>query len=74
MHAELHKPARLQYWSAGHTADERGIIEFDTLEDAITFAMTQNPANRELAWARTASGQVLSPEQIAALWEVSVSH
>lgn len=71
MHADLRKPARLQYWSAAREAEPRDAIAFDTLADAVAFAMTQNPGNKELAWAVTASGETLAPPQIAALWELT---
>ena len=71
MHAELREPARLQYWSAAREADPRDAIAFDTLADAVAFAMTQNPGNKELAWATTASGETLTPSQIASLWELT---
>lgn len=71
MHAELNKPARLQYWSAAHKAEESDAIDFDTLDDAVAFAMTQQPGNKDIAWIRTASGETLTPEKLATLWELS---
>jgi len=71
MHADLDKPARLQYWSAAREADERDAIDFDTLDDAVTFAMTQKPGNKTIAWVRTASGETLTPDKLAALWELN---
>ncbi|MEW6254600.1 MAG: hypothetical protein AB1592_01495 [Pseudomonadota bacterium] len=67
-------PVKLQYWSASHsvTAPEAwpAPLEFETLEDAVVFAMTQAPANRELAWLRTAEGRVLKPDQIRRAFEM----
>lgn len=71
MHAELNKPARLQYWSANREASERDAIDFETLDDAVAFAMTQKPGNKDIAWVRTASGETLTPEKLAALWELT---
>jgi hypothetical protein len=71
MHADFDKPARLQYWSVGREADERDAIDFDTLDDAVSFAMTQKPGNKHVAWVRTASGETLTPDKLAALWELN---
>lgn len=61
---------RLQYWSAIREARPENAIEFQTLDDAIAFAMTQSPGNREIAWIRDAEGNILLPPRIAALWEI----
>ena len=71
MHAELNKPARLQYWSANREASEQDAIDFETLDDAVAFAMTQKPGNKDIAWVRTAGGETLTPEKLAALWELT---
>ena len=71
MHAELNKPARLQYWSANREASERDAIDFETLDDPVAFAMTQKPGNKDIAWVRTESGETLTPEKLAALWEIT---
>lgn len=63
-------PARLQYWSNDHSIRERNLIEFNTLEDAIAFAMTQRPQNMEVAWIRTHDGTTIMPPRIATLWEL----
>ncbi|CAA0105458.1 Uncharacterised protein [Starkeya nomas] len=69
-----HEPVRLQYWPPSHAVDAPDgwpdSYEFGTVEDAVAFAMTQSPANRELAWLRTADGQILKPPQIRRLWEL----
>lgn len=74
MDAPRRVAVKLQYWSASHsvTAPETWPepLEFDTLEDAVVFAMTQAPANRELAWLRTADGRVLKPDQIRRAFEM----
>ncbi|WP_029004003.1 hypothetical protein [Azorhizobium doebereinerae] len=68
------KPVKLQYWSSSHAVNAPdGWPEpygFDTVDDAVAFAMTQAPANRELAWLRTESGEVLKPEQIYRRWSM----
>jgi len=65
---------RLQYWPASHAVDAPDdwpdSYEFETLDDAVTFAMTQRPADREVAWLRTAEGEVLKPDQIHRLWSL----
>lgn len=70
-HAE---PVRLQYWPPSHVVDAPDhwpeSYAFDTVEDAVAFAMTQSPANREVAWLRTADGEILKPAQIRRLWEL----
>lgn len=62
-------PVRLQYWSVGREARPEDAIDFDTLDDAVAFAMTQSPGNREIAWIR-AGGETLLPPRIMALWEL----
>lgn len=66
------KPVKLQYWSSSHAVSAPDgwpePYEFDTVADAVAFAMTQSPANRELAWIRTEQGEVLKPEQIYRRW------
>ncbi|QFR33569.1 hypothetical protein [Ancylobacter sp. TS-1] len=73
-----HEPVRLQYWPASHTVDAPDswpeAFEFGSVEDAVAFAMTQAPANREVAWLRTADGAVLKPPQIRRLWELRLDH
>ena len=68
------KPVKLQYWSSSHAVGSPdGWPEpygFDTVADAVAFAMTQSPANRELAWNRTEQGEVLKPEQIYRRWSL----
>lgn len=65
---------RLQYWPSSHAVDAPGqwpdSYEFDTLEDAVAFAMTQSPAGRDVAWLRTAEGNILKLPQIRRLWEL----
>jgi hypothetical protein len=72
------QPVRLQYWPASHSVDAPDpwpdSYEFDTLDDAIAFAMTQAPANREVAWLRTGEGEVLKYPQIQMLWELRHDH
>lgn len=67
-------PVKLQYWSASHNVDAPdrwpAPLEFDTVEDAVAFAMTQAPANRELAWLRTPDGAVMKPDQIRRAFEL----
>ncbi|TDT96654.1 hypothetical protein [Azorhizobium] len=66
------KPVKLQYWPSSHTVDAPDSwpepYGFDTVEDAVVFAMTQSPANRELAWLRTDKGEVMKPDQIYRRW------
>lgn len=70
-HAEA---AKLQYWPASHDVHAPDkwpdSYEFETLEDAVTFAMTQEPAGRDIAWLRTPEGEILKPDQIRRLWEL----
>lgn len=70
----LHQNVRLQYWPPSHAVDAPDgwpeAYEFDSVEDAVAFAMTQAPANRELAWLRTTEGKVLKPAEIRRLWEL----
>ncbi len=58
----------LQYWSSFQSVTIPETwpepYAFANLEEAMTFAMTQSPAGRELAWLRTAEGRVLTAEQI----------
>jgi hypothetical protein len=70
MQDDLKKPARLQYWTSNRSAKPENSIEFNTLEDAIAFAMTQSPSNMEIAWIRTEGGATLLPSRISALWEM----
>ncbi|MGV6873732.1 hypothetical protein ACUSIJ_13690 [Pseudochelatococcus sp. B33] len=70
MQDDLQRPVRLQYWSVDREARPEDAIEFLTLHDAVAFAMTQRPGNREIAWIRTADGEVLLPPRIMALWEL----
>jgi hypothetical protein len=73
-----HEPVRLQYWPPSHTVDAPDTwpeaYEFGTVDDAVAFAMTQSPANREVAWLRTAEGEILKPAQIRRLWELRRDH
>jgi hypothetical protein len=72
------QPVRLQYWPASHSVDAPDTwpesYEFDSVDDAVAFAMTQAPANREIAWLRTGEGEVLKYPQIQMLWELRQSH
>ncbi|MEW6121766.1 MAG: hypothetical protein AB1698_04080 [Pseudomonadota bacterium] len=74
MEAREGAPVKLQYWSASHSvsAPEHwpDPYEFASVDDAIVFAMTQSPANRELAWLRTADGKVMKPDQIRRAFEL----
>lgn len=70
MQDDLQRPVRLQYWSVGREARPEDAIEFRTLDDAVAFAMTQRPGNREIAWIRTEDGDTLLPSRIMALWEL----
>lgn len=70
MQNDLQRPVRLQYWSVGREARPEDAIEFHTLDDAVAFAMTQRPGNREIAWIRTDDGDTLLPSRIMALWEL----
>ncbi|MCS0496781.1 hypothetical protein [Ancylobacter mangrovi] len=69
-----HAAVRLQYWPPSHTVDAPDTwpdsYEFGSLDDAVAFAMTQAPAHREVAWLRTADGEVLKMPQIRRLWEL----
>ncbi len=73
-----HPPVRLQYWPASHAVDAPDAwpdsYEFDTVDDAVAFAMTQSPSNRELAWMRTPDGEILKLPQIRRLWELRENH
>ncbi len=74
MPSHTHTPqgAKLQYWSASHSVTAPDAwpepYEFATVEDAVAFAMTQSPADRELAWLKTESGDILKPDQIYRRW------
>lgn len=70
MQDDLQKTARLQYWSLDRTVKSENSIEFNTLEDAVAFAMTQRPGNLEIAWIRLEDGTTLLPSRISALWEM----
>jgi len=67
-------PVRLQYWSASHSVSAPDTwpepYEFDTVEDAVVFAMTQSPAGREVAWLRTDEGKMMTPDQIRRAFEM----
>ncbi|MFK8252829.1 hypothetical protein [Ancylobacter terrae] len=67
-------PVRLQYWPASHSVDAPDewpdSYEFETVDDAVTFAMTQRPADREIAWLRTEKGEVLALDQIRRIWSL----
>lgn len=67
-------PVRLQYWPSSHDvkAPDRWpeSYEFETIDDAVAFAMTQAPAGREVAWLRAPDGEILKSEQIRRLWEL----
>lgn len=67
-------PVKLQYWSVSHSVDAPDTwpepLEFDTVEDAVAFAMTQAPANRELAWLRRPDGSIMRPDQIRCAFEL----
>ncbi|MBS7544337.1 hypothetical protein [Ancylobacter oerskovii] len=73
-----HATARLQYWPASHDVHAPDhwpdSYEFDTVEDAVAFAMTQSPSGRDLAWLRTPEGEILKAGQIRRLWELRQSH
>ena len=73
-----HEPVRLQYWPPSHTVDAPDqwpdSYEFGSVEDAVAFAMTQSPSHREVAWLRTAEGEILKPAQIRRLWELRRDH
>jgi len=68
----------LQYWPASHAVDAPDTwpdsYDFETVDDAVAFAMTQSPANREVAWLRTPEGEVLKMPQIRRLWEMRQDH
>ncbi|MCK0197521.1 hypothetical protein MWN34_11405 [Ancylobacter sp. 6x-1] len=70
-------PAKLQYWPASHSVDAPDqwpdSYEFNSLDDAVAFAMTQSPADREIAWLRTPDGEILKYPQILTLWELKHS-
>ncbi len=72
------EPVRLQYWPASHTVDAPDgwpdSYEFDSVEDAVAFAMTQSPADREVAWLRDSEGNILKLPQIRRLWELREAH
>lgn len=70
MQDNLHMPVRLQYWSVGREARPEDAIGFGSVDDAIAFAMTQKPGNKEIAWIRTGDGDILMPSRIMALWEL----
>lgn len=67
-------PARLQYWPPSHAVGAPDAwpdsYEFSSVDDAVAFAMTQAPANREVAWLRTPEGEILKAPQIRRLWEL----
>lgn len=67
-------PVKLQYWPSSHSVNTPETwpepYEFATAEDAIVFAMTQAPANRELAWLRMPDGKVMKPDQIRRAFEL----
>lgn len=67
-------PVKLQYWSVSHNVDAPDTwpdpLEFATVEDAVAFAMTQAPANRELAWLRRPDGTIMRPDQIRRAFEL----
>lgn len=73
-----HPVARLQYWPASHDVSAPGdfpdSFEFETVEDAVAFAMTQSPAGRDVAWLRTPEGEILKAGQIRRLWELRRPH
>ncbi|MEP9380271.1 hypothetical protein ABLE91_26460 [Aquabacter sp. CN5-332] len=75
--AGAHGAVKLQYWSSSHSVGAPDKwpepYEFDTVEDAVAFAMTQSPANRELAWLRTPDGVVMNPDQIRRAFELKRS-
>lgn len=64
--------ALLQYWSSSHSVNAPDNwpepYEFPTVDDAVTFAMTQTPSDHEVAWLRTPDGRTLRPDQIRRLW------
>lgn len=70
-------PVKLQYWSSSHSVNAPDTwpepYEFETVDDAVAFAATQAPANRELAWLRTADGVTMTPEQIRRAYELKRS-
>ncbi|WP_051661269.1 hypothetical protein [Bosea sp. 117] len=70
--AQEQASVRLQYWPPSHSVNAPDpwpdSFEFDSLDDAVAFAMTQAPAGREVAWLRTADGEVLKYPQIQRLW------
>ncbi|WP_245454326.1 hypothetical protein [Aquabacter cavernae] len=74
MEARESAPVKLQYWSTSHCVNAPEAwpepYGFATVEDAVVFAITQAPANRELAWLRTADGQVMKPDQIRRAFEL----
>ncbi|MBS7537636.1 hypothetical protein [Ancylobacter lacus] len=67
-------PVRLQYWPASHSVDAPDqwpdSYEFDSVDDAVAFAMTQSPSHREVAWLRTGDGEVIKYPGILALWQL----
>ncbi|TCT05524.1 hypothetical protein [Aquabacter spiritensis] len=68
---------KLQYWSPSHSVNAPDAwpdpLAFDTVEDAVAFAMTQAPFGREVAWLRTPEGAVLKPDQIRRAYEMKRS-
>lgn len=64
--------ALLQYWSSSRSVDAPDHwpepFEFPTVDDAVTFAMTQTPSDQEVAWLKTPDGRTLRPDQIRRLW------
>jgi hypothetical protein len=67
-------PVKLQYWPASHDVHAPDkwpdSYEFETLDDAVAFAMTQAPGGRDVAWLRTSEGEILKIPQIRRLWEL----
>ena len=69
---EYSAPARLQYWPVHINPTNSGVWDhpkaFETLREAVAWAITEPDPNFNVAWIMTSGGHVLKPHDIEDLW------
>ncbi len=71
---DLDAPAQLRYWATDLSAtssasDWDGAREFTSLQEALQFAIEEEPESGKEPYILTDSGFILTPEMLPGLWE-----
>jgi hypothetical protein len=69
---EYSAPARLQYWPVHINPTNSGVWDhpkaFETLREAVAWAITEPEPTFNVAWIMTSGGHILKPHDIEDLW------